>query len=100
MSLLNILIDGLLILVVTIIISLFVTWGVAVFILKGMKKHYGKHINEVDDYNRHADRIIEDARRRNPYDDTLRRYCIHTYDPQTKAYYDEVCMYLDIIWPF
>merc|ERR1712065_116495 len=79
---------------------LVVMWAVAVFILKGMKEHYGKHIKKVDNYNRNADRLVEDARRRNPHDDTIKRYCIHTYDPQTKAYYDKVCMYLDIIWPF
>lgn len=75
-------------------------WLIAVFLLINLKNHYGKHIKDIDDWNNRCDKTVEDARRRNPYDDTIRRYHTAQYDPQKKHDYDEACMYLDIIFPF
>lgn len=80
-------------------IFLVILWIAAIVILSGIKRHYSKHINDIDEWNKRGIKNVEEIRKSNPYDDYTYHYNMN-YDPQIKANYDEASMYLDIIYPF
>lgn len=96
---LNFIISKLIECIINIFVFLVILWIVAIVILSGIKSHYGKHIKDINEWNKKGNDNVEKIRRSNPYDDYTYHNDIH-YDPQIKANYDEVSMYLDIIYPF